>query len=406
VIRPTELSWRGWPSGGRRSGSWRKGIGRTADGAIGAGQRSSVCLKRYARQPRSAIDAWLILGRCRARIGIGTVGHGDLLGAAVEGSAEEVRSVNGPSSMNCGNWPQNVILSRSPVMNVCEELAAEVSGPRRRGSYIPDDRLPARSDSSSKSEGLAMEGARCGQSWLHGRGSRSLPVQRQARGRRKMNAAPQLSIGLSVCNGGSLDAVLDQSYEDFELIISGKASTDGSSGICRRYKKDASRIRYFRQPRNIGLAPNHNFVISQASSYHHADRIIVPEIALHGPFHQAPDWLYFRRDHRDRATRAYSTVRTRCANMDPRRANRLRHPTARLLAEYIWGYAAVIRRAPLSPADRRECSRYLAQWMAGRAVSRAFPKRLERTEDQPSSAVDNHAVSVDAVVAGQRKRLS
>ena len=29
-------------------------------------------------------------------------------------------------------------------------------------------------------------------------------------------------------------------------------------------------------------------------SYHHADRTIVPEIALHGPFHQVPEQLYFR----------------------------------------------------------------------------------------------------------------
>ena len=73
-----------------------------------------------------------------------------------------------------------------------------------------------------------------------------------------MTAVPRLSIGLPVYNGEnylaeSLDALLGQSYEDFELIISDNASTDGTADICRRYEKQDSRIRYIRQPRNIGL---------------------------------------------------------------------------------------------------------------------------------------------------------
>jgi len=85
-----------------------------------------------------------------------------------------------------------------------------------------------------------------------------------------MNTAPRLSIGLPVYNGednvaDSLDALLGQSYEDFELIISDNASTDGTAEICRQYEKQDSRIRYIRQPYNIGRVPNHNFVIEQAS---------------------------------------------------------------------------------------------------------------------------------------------
>ena len=84
-----------------------------------------------------------------------------------------------------------------------------------------------------------------------------------------MSAVPRLSVGLPVYNGEnylaeSLEAMLGQSYEDFELIISDNASTDGTADICRRYGKQDSRIRYIRQPRNIGLAPNHNFVLEQA----------------------------------------------------------------------------------------------------------------------------------------------
>ena len=84
-----------------------------------------------------------------------------------------------------------------------------------------------------------------------------------------MNATPRLSIGLAVYNGEnflaqSIEALLGQTYEDFELIISDNASTDSTADICRGYAKQDSRIRYFRQPQNIGSAPNHNFTIHQA----------------------------------------------------------------------------------------------------------------------------------------------
>src|ERR1700722_6330272 len=85
----------------------------------------------------------------------------------------------------------------------------------------------------------------------------------------EVTAAPRLSIGLPVYNGENylaetLDSLLGQSYENFELIISDNASTDGTAGICRSYMKQDSRIRYICQPRNIGLAPNHNFLVGEA----------------------------------------------------------------------------------------------------------------------------------------------
>jgi len=312
-----------------------------------------------------------------------------------------------------------------------------------------------------------------------------------------MSAAPRLSIGLAVYNGEnylaeSLDALLGQSYEDFELIISDNASTDGTAGICRRYAERDSRIRFIRQPQNIGLAPNHNFVARQArgelfkwashddlyardllqrcvealdenphvvlahswtalvddsgavvkqleypldtasprvperfrsmlfadggddvygviradvlrrtalhGSHHHADRTITTEFALQGPFYQVPDWLYFRRDHPEREERACPTLRTRCANMDPRRADRWRHPAARLYGEYILAYVTAIRRAPLSPADRRECYSYLAEW----ATSRILPRRAPQTQEPAPPA--HPVISADTVVVGRERR--
>jgi glycosyltransferase involved in cell wall biosynthesis len=62
----------------------------------------------------------------------------------------------------------------------------------------------------------------------------------------------------------SLDALLGQTYEDFELIISDNASTDGTEEICRKYAAKDSRIRYVRQPKNIGATPNHNYVFAES----------------------------------------------------------------------------------------------------------------------------------------------
>ena len=320
-----------------------------------------------------------------------------------------------------------------------------------------------------------------------------------------MTAGPRLTVGLPVYNGErflaeSLDALLGQTYEDFELIISDNASTDGTAGICHRYVKQDSRIRYIRQPSNIGCAPNHNFVIRQArgellkmashddlyardllklcidaldghpqvvlahswsalidetttvtevvdypvntaaaaaperfrsmlfdgwgddeggvvrletlrktalhGSYHFSDRTFTAEIALHGPFYMVPDWLYFRRRHAGQGGKNPS-VRARCANLDPRRANRLRHPTARLYAEYIWAYVAAIHRAPLSAADRQECYRILARWMASRAAPVAGRTLSHRgLAGEEATSTSPPGLSVEAIVAGLEQRPS
>ena len=313
-----------------------------------------------------------------------------------------------------------------------------------------------------------------------------------------MSTAPRLTIGLPVYNGEkyvaeSLEALLGQTFTDFELIISDNASTDSTGDICRSFEKQDSRVRYFRQPQNVGLSPNHNFVVEQArtelfkwasnddlyardlvercidaidkypdvvlahswtamvdesgtvtkafeyplntashraperfrsllfdsggdddygvmrtevlrrtamkESYHHADRTIVAELSLYGRFHQVPDWLYFRRDHADRAERACPSMRSRCVNMDPRRADPLRHPAVRLYGEYIWGYVSAIRRAPLSGAERRECYRYLVQWLATRV------RKGADGQDGPVPT-PHEDIQIDSIVAGRQGKLA
>ena len=50
--------------------------------------------------------------------------------------------------------------------------------------------------------------------------------------------------------------------------------------------------------------------VAPFDSYHWADRTFVAELALHGPFHNVPEFLYFRRDHPMRTTRVATGIRS------------------------------------------------------------------------------------------------
>ena len=68
---------------------------------------------------------------------------------------------------------------------------------------------------------------------------------------------PRVSIGLPVYNGEtflaeSLESLLAQTFDDFELIISDNASTDATEKICRSFAASDARIRYHREPANLG----------------------------------------------------------------------------------------------------------------------------------------------------------
>jgi len=80
---------------------------------------------------------------------------------------------------------------------------------------------------------------------------------------------PKVSIGFPVYNGedlirSALDSLLSQSFDDFEIILSDNASTDGTETICREYAKKDSRVLYFRQAENRGAAFNFQFVLNEA----------------------------------------------------------------------------------------------------------------------------------------------
>lgn len=75
----------------------------------------------------------------------------------------------------------------------------------------------------------------------------------------------RVAIGLPVFNGENflaeaIESILAQSYGDFRLVISDNCSTDSTEDVCRHYLKLDDRIEYHRQDRNLGGAPNYNFV--------------------------------------------------------------------------------------------------------------------------------------------------
>jgi glycosyltransferase involved in cell wall biosynthesis len=81
---------------------------------------------------------------------------------------------------------------------------------------------------------------------------------------------PSISIGLPVFNGeqyleSALESILCQNYDDFELIISDNASTDNTKKICLLYADKDTRIKYYRNKKNIGAAKNFNKVFYLSS---------------------------------------------------------------------------------------------------------------------------------------------
>ena len=80
---------------------------------------------------------------------------------------------------------------------------------------------------------------------------------------------PNVSIGLPVYNGErylseTLESLLTQTFEEFELIISDNGSTDGTEEICRATAELDARVRYIRHELNRGAAWNFNSVAREA----------------------------------------------------------------------------------------------------------------------------------------------
>ncbi len=73
---------------------------------------------------------------------------------------------------------------------------------------------------------------------------------------------PRVSVGMPVYNrekyvAAAIEAHLNQTYADFELVITDNASTDRSEDICRAYAAKDPRVKFYRNPGNLGAAGNY-----------------------------------------------------------------------------------------------------------------------------------------------------
>jgi hypothetical protein len=100
---------------------------------------------------------------------------------------------------------------------------------------------------------------------------------------------PRVSIGIPVYNGenfleDAIRSVLAQTYQDLELVIADNASTDRTAEIGRDFAAGDGRVRYLRNARNLGAAPNYNRVWEQSRGslfkwLSHDDRILPGYVA-------------------------------------------------------------------------------------------------------------------------------
>jgi glycosyltransferase involved in cell wall biosynthesis len=95
-----------------------------------------------------------------------------------------------------------------------------------------------------------------------------------------------VSVGMPVFNGEkylrqTIEAILAQTYKNFELIISDNASTDKTRQICFEYTKRDDRIIYHRNEKNLGAARNYNITFNLSSGVYFKwaahDDILDPE---------------------------------------------------------------------------------------------------------------------------------
>jgi glycosyltransferase involved in cell wall biosynthesis len=80
-----------------------------------------------------------------------------------------------------------------------------------------------------------------------------------------------VTIGIPVYNEGkyisqAIESALSQTFKNFQIIISDNNSQDNTYEICCSYAEKDSRIKVFRQRKNIGALENFKFVLEKADT--------------------------------------------------------------------------------------------------------------------------------------------
>jgi glycosyltransferase involved in cell wall biosynthesis len=98
--------------------------------------------------------------------------------------------------------------------------------------------------------------------------------------------SPKVSVCIPVRNGGdflplAVDSVLQQSFDDYELIIVDNCSTDGTVKWIEEKASTAPKIHFYQNATNIGLVGNFNACLGYARGEYIkflcADDLLLPE---------------------------------------------------------------------------------------------------------------------------------
>ncbi|MGX2985015.1 glycosyltransferase [Helicobacter sp. 23-1048] len=84
-----------------------------------------------------------------------------------------------------------------------------------------------------------------------------------------MTTNPKVSIALITYNqqdyvGRTIESILNQTYQNFEIIVGDDSSTDETANVVKSYKDE--RIKYFKTDYNIGINGNLNLVANKATT--------------------------------------------------------------------------------------------------------------------------------------------
>jgi glycosyltransferase involved in cell wall biosynthesis len=96
---------------------------------------------------------------------------------------------------------------------------------------------------------------------------------------------PLITIGIPTYNRAdsylkqAIQSAVSQTYKNIEIVISDNCSTDHTEALVRSFND--SRIRYFRQSKNIGMLNNSNFCLEKAKGAYfiqlHSDDLLDPD---------------------------------------------------------------------------------------------------------------------------------
>src|ERR1039457_2569288 len=104
-----------------------------------------------------------------------------------------------------------------------------------------------------------------------------------------MSVPPKVSVLIPVYNGERhlaecLESVLAQDFNDLEILLADDGSRDGSAKIIENFAARDPRIRWWKNPRNLGLTANTNVCIRAAQGEYlkfiHQDDRLLPASAF------------------------------------------------------------------------------------------------------------------------------